>query len=83
MPTGALASRPILFTECLPIKNKKIETAVFERNILYNKCKPFNDRTRKSVHFYQYWRHLIDKPQNHPQLIFADFDQPVRLKNKT
>ena len=42
---------------------KNIETAVFELDILYNKCKTFNGGTRKTMHFYQYWRMLMYKPQ--------------------
>ena len=46
-----------------------------------NKCKTFNARTRKTVHFYQYERVLTNKLQTYAQLTFQDFNQSVGLKN--
>ncbi|NLM68064.1 MAG: hypothetical protein GX180_12965 [Enterococcus sp.] len=48
----------------------KQEDSEYNGHYKYNKCKTFYGRTRKTVHFYQYWKLLMYNPQIYPQLIF-------------
>lgn len=58
---------------------KTTGTPTFLKYSWYNKCTGFIGVKLKTVHFYQFWRSQMYKPQVNTQLSFEDFNQPIGL----